>query len=264
MWFQLGDEKRPAYVPLRIVDQEARTVKAGLVGERGGEIWVIFPPTNFGHTRFYAGIDELAGAGGSGEWWRSLMVMSDIEIWAEIAEKRLVFDPSIPEKSDRFGSSSVDMLLHEEMIVLPAGPVDDVIVRPRGGQEVMDFLRRNGNTKVLSTDGSHVLEAYRRVIGKTLETIILPDPCGGSNRRGGVRWPVMVWGCIFALRRSWLGIRAGCTWRCTTMGPFPIELRPGMRDCPTCVGACRTSSGAALWRGIFEPTVRRCFIGLLE
>lgn len=107
------------------------------------------------------------------------MVMSDIEIWAEIAEKRLVFDPSIPEKSDRFGSSSVDMLLHEEMIVLPAGPVDDVIVRPRGGQEVMDFLRRNGNTKVLSTDGSHVLEAYRRVIGKTLETIILPDHVAG-------------------------------------------------------------------------------------
>ena len=59
VWFQLGDEKRPAYVPLRIVNQEARTVKAGLVGERGGEIWVIFPPTNFGHTRFYAGIDEL-------------------------------------------------------------------------------------------------------------------------------------------------------------------------------------------------------------
>ena len=52
VWFYLGDAKKYAFVPLRIVDEEKSTVKAALLGERGGEIFVAFPPTNFGHTRF--------------------------------------------------------------------------------------------------------------------------------------------------------------------------------------------------------------------
>ena len=39
-------------MPLFIVDEEKLTVKAALLGEQGGEIFVSFPPTNFGQTRF--------------------------------------------------------------------------------------------------------------------------------------------------------------------------------------------------------------------
>jgi hypothetical protein len=59
IWLKLGSEPKMAFVPLRIVDQVAGTVKAALLGERGNEILVVFPPCNFGHTRFYAGIADL-------------------------------------------------------------------------------------------------------------------------------------------------------------------------------------------------------------
>ena len=52
VWFNLGDARKSEFVPLSIVDEERSTVKAALRGEQGGEIFVSFPPTNFGQTRF--------------------------------------------------------------------------------------------------------------------------------------------------------------------------------------------------------------------
>ncbi len=52
VWFNLGDARKSAFVPLFIVDEEKLTVRAALLGEQGGEIFVSFPPTNFGQTRF--------------------------------------------------------------------------------------------------------------------------------------------------------------------------------------------------------------------
>ena len=59
IWLEIGSEEKVAFVPLRIVDKEACTVKAAFLGERGNEILVAFPPCNFGHTRFYADIVDL-------------------------------------------------------------------------------------------------------------------------------------------------------------------------------------------------------------
>ena len=53
VWFNFGDARKSAFVPLFIVDEEKLTVKAALLGEQGGEIFVSFPPTNFGQTRFF-------------------------------------------------------------------------------------------------------------------------------------------------------------------------------------------------------------------
>lgn len=60
VWFRLGDKLKSAFVPLFIVDEENRTVKAALVGEQGGDIFVSFPPTNFGQTRFLSSEKDLA------------------------------------------------------------------------------------------------------------------------------------------------------------------------------------------------------------
>ena len=60
IWFQLGEESKDAFVPLRIVDEEQQTVVATLIGERGGKIVVSFPVTNFGRTRFGACESDLA------------------------------------------------------------------------------------------------------------------------------------------------------------------------------------------------------------
>ena len=56
---KLGDGEKSAFVPLSIVDEEAKTVRASLVGEEGDKILVWFPPTNWGHTRFMADEESL-------------------------------------------------------------------------------------------------------------------------------------------------------------------------------------------------------------
>ena len=60
VWFQLGEESKDAFVPLRIVDEDQQTVIATLIGERGDKIVVSFPVTNFGRTRFAACESDLA------------------------------------------------------------------------------------------------------------------------------------------------------------------------------------------------------------
>ncbi len=59
VWFQLGDRRKTAFVPLRIVNEANGTVTASLLGERAGKILVSFPPTNFGQTGFAALESEL-------------------------------------------------------------------------------------------------------------------------------------------------------------------------------------------------------------
>lgn len=63
--FNLGGNKKGAYVPLRIVDEDAKTVRAALLGEADGYVLLDFPPTNFGHTSFYAEIEELKALTGN-------------------------------------------------------------------------------------------------------------------------------------------------------------------------------------------------------
>ena len=54
VWFRLGDQRKSAFVPLSIVDEESGTVWAVVLGEQSGEVFVSFPPTNFGQTRFFS------------------------------------------------------------------------------------------------------------------------------------------------------------------------------------------------------------------
>ncbi len=59
VWFQLGDQQKSAFVPLRIVNEEAQTVRAVLVGELDEKILVCFPATNWGQSRLYASESDL-------------------------------------------------------------------------------------------------------------------------------------------------------------------------------------------------------------
>ena len=57
---RLGDRLQRIFTPLFLVNEENGTVRASLVGEKNdGQIFVHFPPTNWGQTRFYATEDEL-------------------------------------------------------------------------------------------------------------------------------------------------------------------------------------------------------------
>ena len=57
--FPLESGDQHAFVPLRIVNQDERTVVATLIGEMEGNVFVTFPPTNFGRTQFFAVKEDL-------------------------------------------------------------------------------------------------------------------------------------------------------------------------------------------------------------
>ena len=137
--------------------REIKTARATLVGERNGDVLVVFPPTNFGETKFYANSRQLLKIvhrpAEAAEC--TAMALSNVEIRAEIAAERLVFQPPINIDDARIGSSSVDLLLHERLIVLDIGEDSGVIVDPSaGGFQVMDFLQNNGST-VLCLKAAH-------------------------------------------------------------------------------------------------------------
>ena len=156
------------------------------------------------------------------------MVLSDIEIRAEIRAERLVFDPPISENSPRIDRSSVDLLLHEEMLLLPDEPQPAVIIDPdalEGG--TMDILRRNGTPHSLA-QGPLQLQPYRLVIGKTLEYIELPDHIAAriegksTLARFGLSVHVTAPTVI-------AGFQGNLYLEINNIGPFPIQLKKGMR-----------------------------------
>ena len=101
------------------------------------------------------------------------MVLSDVEIQAEIGAKRLIFDPPIRER-ERIGSSSVDLLLHEEIIVLPSN-VPGILVDPAAtGIEVMNIVRTYGKVENLSKGKDYRMKPNQLVIAKTVESVTLP------------------------------------------------------------------------------------------
>ena len=103
------------------------------------------------------------------------MALSDIEIQAEIREQRLVIDPPVPLDSNRIGSSSVDLLLHQDLTVVGDNGVAGIVVDPSApGFQVMPFLRRNGRNIVIPEGGSYEMPPNQLVIGRTLETVDLP------------------------------------------------------------------------------------------
>ena len=109
VWFHLGDRNRTAFVPLTIVNEERGTVLANLVGEAEGKNRGKVPPDQL-RTHYIFGIRGGFGqdSGGSRNKRGNRMVLSDIEIKAEIDAERLVFDPPIPVIDGRIDSSAVD------------------------------------------------------------------------------------------------------------------------------------------------------------
>ena len=102
------------------------------------------------------------------------MALSDIEIRAEINAKRLIFEPPI-EDERRIGSSSVDLLLHEELLILPKKRVPGVLIDPSDEEiHVMEILTSHGKACKLSQNEHYTMQPNHLIIGKTLESVKLP------------------------------------------------------------------------------------------
>ena len=157
------------------------------------------------------------------------MVLSNVEIQAEIDAKRLVFDPPIPDEEDRIGSSSVDLLLHEELIVLPRDDVSGISVNPSVPDiQVMSILRAHGTTINLSDNSDYPMETNRLVIGKTFEDIKLPLHLAarieGKSSLARLGLSVHV-----TAPTVHAGFEGRLYLEMNNIGPFNIVLRSGMR-----------------------------------
>ena len=99
------------------------------------------------------------------------MPLSDVEIWAEIGAGYLKIDP-IPSP-DRVVASSIDLLLHTEILVLP-NPEDvrGISVDPALVQ-VTQLLESRGHKEDLSSKPYELIPG-EFVIAKTYEEIELP------------------------------------------------------------------------------------------
>ena len=103
------------------------------------------------------------------------MALSDIEMRAELRAERLVIDPPIPIDSDRIGSSSIDLLLYQELTVVDGNGAAGIVVDPSAPDfDVESFLRRNGREVIIPEGGFYEMPPNQLVIGRTVELIKLP------------------------------------------------------------------------------------------
>ena len=152
------------------------------------------------------------------------MVLSDIEINAE----RLIFDPPIADEDERVDSSSVDLLLHPDLVLLPAERVQGVTIVPSDRDvEVMNLLSLHGEHRSLIAS-PYRLEPHHLIIGKTLEHITLPNHLAAriegksSLARFGLSVHVTAPTVI-------AGFAGNLFLEMRNVGPFAIELSQGMK-----------------------------------
>ena len=156
------------------------------------------------------------------------MVLSDIEISAEIRAKRLRFDPPIDELSGRIDSSALDLQLHEELIILPEEPVPGVIIAPDApGVSVMELLNSHGKPHSL-LQGAYTLKPHHFIIGKTLENITLPDHL--SARIEGKSTLARLGLSVHVTAPTVMaGFEGHLYLEMNNIGPFSIQLERGMK-----------------------------------
>lgn len=100
------------------------------------------------------------------------MVLSDVDIGKEIRAGRLKFDPPIDEK--RIGSSSIDLLLHEDLTILPKSQEQGMIVAPGPTTNIMRIVTKHSKSEAIP-DGIYQLQPHHLILGRTVEQVHLPD-----------------------------------------------------------------------------------------
>lgn len=156
------------------------------------------------------------------------MVLSDIDIRAEIAARRLKFDPPIEDPDERIDSSAVDLLLHEELLVLPTERISGVSIVP-GDEEVkvMNLLESHGKRKSLA-GGPYRLEPHQLVLGKTLEYVTLPSHLAAriEGKSSLARFGLSV---HMTAPTVMAGFQGHLVLEMYNSGPFHIELSQAMK-----------------------------------
>ena len=157
------------------------------------------------------------------------MVLSRNEIETEIAAGRLKFDPPV---SSRIGPSSIDLMLGDELLLLPKpGETIEAIVEPaKPGFQVMQMLRERGRSRPL-IDDPYTINSGELIIGWTREHIALPTSIAArvegksSLARLGLSAHGLRWITAPTVNAGYQGKLCLEMYNC---GPFPIQLVAGM------------------------------------
>lgn len=150
------------------------------------------------------------------------MPLSDGEIWRELETGRLQITP--PPTPERVGSSSIDLLLHEEIVVLK--PIEGVIVDPAKKVQIMNLLKRHGEVKNLVI-APHRFGRDEFIIAQTLERIRLPNDL--AARIEGKSSLARLGLAVHQTAPTVLaGFEGTLTLEMHNVGPFEILLSPGM------------------------------------
>ena len=155
------------------------------------------------------------------------MTLTDLEIRAEIGAERLIFDPPIIDPT-RIGSSSVDLLLHDELLILPHERIPGVSIDPSDeGIDVMQILQTHGETLTITNNAPYVMEPNHLIIAKTLETITLPLHLSAriEGRSSLARLGLSV---HVTAPTVMAGFRGRLFLEMNNIGPFVIQLKPSM------------------------------------
>lgn len=156
------------------------------------------------------------------------MPLSDVEIRAEMGAGRLVIEP--PPAIDNVDSSSVDLLLHEEIIVMPdqAGASGVTIDPSNSDMDIMEIIRRFGDPKTISNDNPFRFAPRQMVIAKVFEWISLP-PHLAARIEGKSSLARLGLAVHITAPTVQAGYRGRLTLEMVNLGPFTLDLKPGMK-----------------------------------
>lgn len=156
------------------------------------------------------------------------MVLSDVEIRCELELGGLVIEPL---HMDRLTPSSIDLLLHDQLLVLPeptSESVQGITVAP-DSVKVTSLLDMFACKHDLSQQ-PFVMAPGAFVIGKTLESIQLPTHLSarveGKSSLGRLGLAVHI--TAPTVHAGWQGPLA---LEMRNLGPFKLELKKGMEVC---------------------------------
>ena len=151
------------------------------------------------------------------------MILSNTEVEEELNAQRLAIDP-YPEK--RIGPSSVDLLLHPSLRILPSpDEVRGISITPPQ-VDVMTLLSQQREHR-LDRDGPFKMTHGQVVIGKTLETIELPTDIAGrvEGKSSLARLGLAVHITAPTIQA---GFRGTLVLEMYNAGPWTLELTDGM------------------------------------
>ncbi|MCY2988673.1 MAG: dCTP deaminase [Planctomycetota bacterium] len=165
------------------------------------------------------------------------MILSNVEIFRALDEKRLVIQPepsprrpSVGQSHSPYDTHSVDLTLGDEIVVPKKGQFIYDLTQPGS---IAETIRQHSETVTLNHLQPFFLEPNRFILGRTRERVELPISAGYSTclaariegKSSRARFGILV---HFTAPTVHPGFKGTLTLEIINLGPASFVLRPGM------------------------------------